>query len=331
MDRDRGGRAHRAVRRPSPPRAIVSRRRFVLVVALGAGSALAGCGVRLDLTPEPAPTPTRRPAPDEPYLLAVIADLRDVIASERRLVDEGRAGKVATALVPLHERQLAVLVGRLTNDGVPTSVITAGPTGGGTTPPGPGTEAATTPAQLASRLADLSAADWADLAAASAATRDLVAAAYGMRLAGAALLGGPVPVPDTPSPRRAALVARTAPLVYAFEVVAAQTTGQERDRALGTLSALRRLLVDVTRPQGGGPDLPDVPGGWALPFPVTTPEDAGRLATQTLSAAVDAATDVVGPAPTGPTLEDVGRWSARVQSLATAWGVPLLAFPGTTR
>ncbi|MEO7754456.1 MAG: hypothetical protein ABIS35_13685 [Terracoccus sp.] len=328
MDGDTGGRAPRAVppalRVPRLHRwdAPVSRRGVVAAATLGAVTVLAGCGLRLDLPPDPAPTPTRRPAPDERYLLSVIADLRDLVVSERRLVASGAAGTVVPTLLPLHERQVAVLVGRLTNDGVPTTAIptsvpTAGPTGAG----------AATPAQLATRLAALTPADWTDLAAASAATRELVAAAYGTRLAGAELLGRAVAVPATPSPAGPALVDRTAPLVYAFEVVAAQSTGKTRERALVTLSELRRLLEDVSSVAGATPDLP---GGWALPFPVTTPEGAARLATRTLSTAVAAATDAAGQSPTGATLEDVARWSARVQSLATTWGVPLVAFPGTT-
>ncbi len=326
MDGDTRGREPHAVARPERlPRvpwwdAPVSRRGVVAAATLGAVTVLAGCGVRLDLPPDPAPTPTRRPAPDERYLLSVIADLTDVVASERRLVDSGAAGTVVPTLLPLHERQVTVLVGRLTNDGVPTTAIP--------TAAAPGTGAASTPAQLATRLADLTAKDWTELAAASPSTRELVAAAYGTRLAGAGLLGLPITAPTTPTPARPALVERTAPLVYAFEVVAAQSTGRARERALATLSELRRLLEDVAGLPGATPELP---GGWALPFPVTTPDEAARLATRTLSTAAATATDAAGPSPTGATLEDVARWSARIQALATTWGVPLVAFPGTAR
>ncbi len=313
MDGDSGGHEPRRV----------SRRALVVAAAVGGGSLLTGCGLRLDLPPDPAPAPTRRPAPDEAYLLAVVADLDEIVADERRLVGTGRAGRVPTTLLALHERQRSVLVGRLTNAGVPTAVIPTAPATGAVRTPA-------TAATLAGRLADLTATDWSDLAAASEPTRELVAAAYGMRLAGAALLGHPVGVAATSSPARPALVARTAPLVYAFEVVAAQSTGTVRERALTSLTVLRRLLHDVTRGPGGSAATGGLPGGWALPFPVTTSEQAGRLATETLSTAVDAGTDAAGRRPSGPTLEEVARWSARVQALATTWGVPLTAFPGTT-
>jgi hypothetical protein len=126
------------------------------------------------------------------------------------------------------------------------------------------------------------------------------------------------------SPARTEIVQRTQPLVYAFEVAAAQSRGDERSRAADTLAALGRLGVSISSAAGSEAS------GWALPFPVTTPADAGRLATEVLRSAVDAAIDAAGSSPTGAALEDVGRWSAHVQALATGWDVPLTAFPGAS-
>ena len=112
--------------------------------------------------------------------------------------------------------------------------------------------------------------------------------------------------------------------MYAFEVAAAQSRGDKRSRAADTLASLGRLGVSLSSAAGSEPS------GWALPFPVTSPEDAGRLATEVLRSAVDAATDAAGPSPTGAALEDVGRWSAHIQALATRWDVPLTPFPGAS-
>jgi hypothetical protein len=119
-------------------------------------------------------------------------------------------------------------------------------------------------------------------------------------------------------------VSRTSPLVYAFEVVAAQSSGDQRARAEETLAALLRLDIALSGASS------TTPAGWALPFPVTTPDAARRLATQTLASAVDAATELAGTSPGAATLEDVARWSANVQALAVDWRVPLTAFPGAS-
>ena len=64
---------------------------------------------------------------------------------------------------------------------------------------------------------------------------------------------------------------------------------------------------------------------------MTTPDAARRLATQTLSSAVESGTELAGSGPDAATLEDVARWSAHLQALAVDWHVPLTAFPGATR
>lgn len=349
---------------PTPPHARgassngagVSRRSVVRQVAhlgLGAGIAavLAGCGVRLDL-PQPAPpVPTRRRAPDEALLVAVAADLRGLVDAERAMVragsggsrgSGGSGGSVIPSLLRLHERQLTVVTGRLTNAGVPTAEITAsaktavGPTAtGSTTPTGSsGTPSAVTPAntaaatprttaQLAARLDDLQPGDYDALASAGAPTRVLLTSAYAARLAGSVRLGRDLPLSATPSPARERIVERTRPLVYALEVVAAQSQGGQRERALDSVSRLRALEVEAAAASTSAPT------GWALPFPVTTPDAARRLAVHSLGSAIAAIEDVVGAAHTGATLADVARWSARVQAVAVPWSLPLVPFPGS--
>jgi len=328
--------------------------RRLLVVGGGAAllALLVDGGLRLDLPQPTPPPPTRRKAPDEELLLDVVAELQVLVDGETAVLAGKGAGAVVRQLRAVHREQLRVLTGRLTNAGVPTAVIDAAiasarsgasPSGspsssppasaGATGTPTPGTTARATATpkpprirtrtQLAAALDSLTPADWERVARATAQTRDLVAAAYGVRLAGAVLLGRAVE-PGRPSPARAEIIARNQPLVYAFEVAAAQSRGDARSRAAETLEALGRLgvsLSDVPAPEQSG---------WALPFPVTTPPDARRLATEVLRSAVNASADAAGNAPTGAALEDVGRWSAHVQALATRWDVPLSAFPGAS-
>jgi hypothetical protein len=323
------------------------------LLVLGGGAAalalLVDRGLRLDIPPPPPPVPTRRPAPDEALLLSVVADLTRLVAAETEVLSGSEAGATVRRLRTLSRAQLRVLRGRLTNAGVPTTVIDAAVARLATTPaitpsagagdtasmaasgtPTPGSTSTApdvdgpvrTRKELAARLDALSAADWAAVASATAATRELIAAAYGQRLAAAVLLGRDVAPPSSPSPVRQDIVARTQPLVYAFQVVAAQSTGQQRRSAESTLAALTALEVALSGTSS------TMPAGWALPFPVTSPEAARRLATQSLSSAVAAGTEVAGPSPTAASLEDVARWIAHVQALAVDWDVPFTAFPG---
>lgn len=316
--------------------------------ALGAGAAalavLVDRGLRLDVPPPPPPVPTRRPAPDEALLLHAVADLSRVVAAETSVLAGEDGGALVRQLRTVSREQLRVLRGRLTNAGVPTAVIAAAvargpsaspsaaptgtPTPGSTaTPTTSGTPEAGAPVrtrtELAALLDSLDRDDWAELAAATAGTRDLLAAAWSERLAGAVLLGREVAL-ASPSTARPAVVARTQPLVYAFEVVAAQSVGDQRQQAEDTLEALVRLEIAVSGTSS------TTPAGWALPHPVTSPDAARRLATETLSSAVDASTELMGTRPDAAALEDVARWSAHLQALAVDWRVPLTAFPGAS-
>ena len=239
----------------------------------------------------------------------------------------------------VNREQLRVLRGRLTNAGVPTSRHRrrrrAGPTpsaAGVTGTPHPGlrtSSAADRPVRtrkaLAALLDSLGPDDWAALTTATTGTRELLAAAYGPapRRRRAARPGRRAR--PRPARRRPTVVARTQPLVYAFEVVAAQSAGDQRRTAEETLAALVRLEIAVSGTSS------TTPAGWALPFPVTTPAAARRLATETL--VVRRRRGHRGRRPAArraASLEDVARWSANVQALAVDWDVPLTAFPGAS-
>lgn len=296
-------------------------RRLLLLGGAGSIALLAGCGLRLDLPQPPAPVPTRRPAADETLLLAVVTDLAGLVTAAGQVLaaDDTDASTVRTvrAVRSVLRSQLAVVRGRLTNAGVPTRTVDAAARAV------PGTAAVRSASALASRLDAVGPAQWQRVAAASAETRRLLTTAYAARLASGVLLGGDVAL-SAPSPARPAVVARTQPLVYAFEVVAAQSSGRQRRTAETTLEALTRLEAAVSGP---GTNLP---AGWSLPFPVTSSADASRLATYTLSAAVETTASLAGASPTAAALDDVARWSAHVQAVATRWDLPLTAFPGAT-
>ena len=292
-------------------------RRLLLV---GGGAAalalLVDAGLRVDVPQPPPPVPTRRPVPDEALLLSVVADLTGIVADETALISSEAANAVVRQLRVVHREQRRVLIGRLTNDGVPSKVITAA------------TRAASTSgdvksrSQLADRLAEVAPMRWREIAAATPANRGLLTDVYAVRLAGALRLGHDVDLPEPASPVRPQVVTRTQPLVYAFEVAAAQAATAVQRRLVATLAELTRLEIAASGAATSAPD------GWALPYPVTSTADAERLAHDTLSSAVDASAELAASATTAASVEDVATWSARVQALAVPWDVPLTAFPG---
>jgi len=312
------------------------------VILAGGGAAvlaaLAGCGLRLDLPPPPPPVPTRRRAPDEALLIALVRDLDELRA---RWPQAGKASSLATCKTLLGT-QRTVLFGRLTNDGVPTAEITATarrtagqptdtaslpgsdtPSGSASTGTATSTKPLTVPA-LAARLSGLPTARAAATARATAATRDLLTAAYGTLLTCAGVLGQDVSPLEATTSARQAMAERTGPLVYAFEVVAAQSSKRQRERALAALDRLRTLDRRVATAGVSG----DVPGGWSLPFPVTDQASAKRLGDTVLTLALESSADVLGAGPDAAAVEDVARWVASVQLAASDWGLAPTAFPG---
>lgn len=333
-----------------------ARRLLLLGGAAAALAVLVDHGLRIDTPPPPPPVPTRHRAPDEALLLAALGELARLDRAHAAVLAAGDNADVRR-LRALGAQQSRVLRGRLTNAGVPTAVIDAAVAsatapsvrttadartttaesqpaapGAGTGTPSPtsatgaagSTAAIRTPAELGRLLlGSLRPDTWSALTTATTDTRELLAAAYAERLAGALLLGTEAPPPPA-GPIRPQLAALTAPLVYAFEVVAAQSTGDQRRAAEATLARLTQLAddVDVT---SGSPA-----AGWALPFPVTTPQAARRLATVTLSSAIDDAAAVTRSDATDASLQDTAHWSARLQAQAVGWGLPLTAFPGAS-
>jgi len=159
----------------------------------------------------------------------------------------------------------------------------------------------------------------------------LIGSMTAQRAAAARLLGGTAPVAGSGSgptgDTAAALLKAFRAAVYGFEIVVTQASAADRRSAAGTLSGLRTRSAELQRLAGSaaGPR----PLGYALPFAVSTPTAAGKLATHVMTGLRDAvagqlpavAGDAAGLAGTVGSLADVC-----VQ--AASWRVPLTAFPG---
>jgi hypothetical protein len=340
-----------------PPRPT---RRSVLSAGLGlaAGSlatlSLAGCGIRLeDDAPRVPLIPTRAPIPGEAFLIALWRH-SDTLAEQATALG-GAATGLPARLAGLHRSQVTVLQAELLRLGIPRKVLdaasapAAAPTTGSptTTAPAPTpstpsssrSAGATTspvagPAELAAEEAsDLGPTAIASLAKVPATAIPLVGSVLAQRAAAALLLGAPAtwPEPVWSAPSLAAsYLESTRAAVYAFEVVAAQSpTGAQRTLALSTLATLQARASEQESLAGSSADPAAL--GYPLPFPVTTPAAARKLATRVLTdLRASVARDL------GSTNGDLGplgalvQWLADTEVLGSRWGVRLSAFPGLT-
>lgn len=332
-------------------------RRALLTAGLGTLSALAlaSCGIRLEGDAPRIPLlPARTPIDGETFLLGLVRSSAELAGDARGL---GGAGTSLVArLAGLHARQVTVLGAELRRLGVPQALVdqAAGPPSGaaststaaptqttaGTAVSGSPTSGPTT--QPVRSPADLAAAELADtgtssqpvglsLTQAAAAARPLAGALLAQRVAAAALLGAP-PAADEPTWQSPGLASSfldsTRAAVYGIQVVAAQSpTGAQAALARTTLAALqaRQQTQEVLAGTSAGP----TPLGYPLPFPVTTPTAAARLAVQVLTELRAAnARDLASAAGDPKPLASAVRWLGETEVLASRWGVPLSAFPG---
>ncbi len=307
----------------------------------------------------------RHPVPGEDFLLSLrhhTSQLADKAAALR-----GAATGLPARLAVLHRRQAAVLEAELLRLGVPRAVLDhAAPAGGamtaatsgatettarstttttssrgatatasatagsgGPTPPTP--PASAPPGLAAAEVLDLGPGAMSSLATVSSTARPLVGSLLAQRAAAAALLGEPYPWPDQtwkePS-LAASFLDSTRAAVYAFEVVAAQSLdGAQGTLAKGTLRDLqsRALVQETLAGASAGPPALAYP----LPFPVTTPGQARRLAVSAVTQLRAAVAGDLGSAGSdaGP-LGAVVQWLADTEVLASRWGVALAPFPG---
>lgn len=325
-----------------------SRRSVVAALGLAAaGVALSGCGIRLeDDAPRVPLIPTREPVPGEAFLLGLWLGSQDLAQQAAAL--GGAATALPACLASLHRAQADVLRTLLRAEGVPDGVVedarkahAATPSSTSTTStagPAASVSAGATgasPAPSRSTLATaeasgLSAESFAALAALDAKAVVSPAAALAQRATAATLLGRAPTWPAQESVAAdlaAAALESTRAAVYGFEVVAAQSGGSQRRLATATLTTLRARASRLEEPAGEAAAPPSL--GYPLPFPVTGPGAARRLALHVLgglrasraAAAARAAGDTTGLAATV-------QWLAETDGLCHRWGMPLEPFPG---
>jgi hypothetical protein len=324
---------------PTSPAPRWSRRALLAVAGLGAAGALTGCRVRLeDDAPRVPLLPTRQPIPDEGALLQALADARDLQAAAAAL--GGARTATPARLAAVHARQVAVLEQVLRSARVPQSsyaatsspATSAGPAPAAPSPSGsPTTAVKPTRAALAQQEAlAVQPGALTALAGASPQHLPLMAALTAQRAAAATLLGGSVHWPASRvAPRAAApeLLAAVRSATYGLEVVATQAGTAGRARALAVLATLRpreEQLQALAGTDAGAPPL-----GYRLPFAVTTPASAVRLARALFPDLLLSVGSAYGAgAGDRPGLVGLVRWSAQLQAQAGAWGAAPTPFPG---
>lgn len=341
----------RAVPRPERPDGGQPARRAVLRLGLGLGlgavasTALAACGIRLeDDAPRLPGVPRRTPIPQEAFLLALWR--HSAALGERAAGLGGPASGLPARLAALHEEQAKVLRAELARLGVPEEVLdgdTSTASASGTTTPGsttttsPATATAgptttnATAALAAEQASDLGPTAISSLAQVPQDAVPLVGAVLAQRSAAATLLGSPATWPEATledSALMAAYLGSTRSAVYAFEVVTAQSgTGAQRTLAARTLSALRARASAQEAMAGTAADPP--PLAYPLPFTVTTPAAARRLAVHVLTALRRAVARDLGTAGVDTAaLALLVQWLGETEVLASRWGVALEPFPG---
>ncbi|SDO75500.1 protein of unknown function [Pedococcus dokdonensis] len=341
-----------------PPRPT---RRGVLSVGVGLGlgsvaaMALSACGIRLeDDAPRVPLIPTRAPIPGESFLLALWQHSTDL--ADRAASLGGAGTGLPARLAALHRRQSTVLQAELLRLGVPQKILdeaSAAPpttaTGTSTTSPGVTAPSTGSPAPTATGRAtasapttgpkalaaeeasDLGPTAIASLASVPDAAVPLIGSVLAQRSAAANLLGTPVtwPEPAWSAPSLAAsYLESTRAAVYAFEVVAAQSTsGAQQTLARATLATLEARASEQETLAGATAEPPAL--GYPLPFQVTTPAAARKLAVQVVTDLRASVARDLGSAngDLGP-LGALVQWLGDTEVLASRWGVPLAPFPG---
>ena len=343
-------------------------RRQALGLGLGAAAtlSLSACGIRFEDGRPGARPAARTPVAGEAFMVALWRHTEDLAT---RAAGAGGAGTGLPArLAALHRQQATVLRAELLRLGVPDSELTrpGPPTGTGTATTGAATAAAasangtgpvgTGPAPTGSAptgsaptgssttgarttAAELAAAEASDLGptAISSLSRvmagsvPLVGSLLAQRSAAATLLGRPATWPDEAwkgQSLAATFLTTTRAAVYAFEVVAAQSpSGPQRTLATSTLSTLRARAAAQESMAGSSAGPPDL--AHPLPFPVTTPAAARRLAVDVLTRLRAAGARDLGTAGTDTAaLGLLVRWLGETEVLSSRWGVPLAPFPG---
>jgi hypothetical protein len=320
----------------APGRRLILRSGCLLLSAATA-AVLTGCSIRLEDHAPSVPLLQPKSVPDEKLLIWGFHSATSLAQMAGRVPG---APALVTQLSGIHDAQATVLHDLLTRGGVPEHVIESATTTAtsGTSSSSSRTPTAAVSAPPQATVQSLAAAEATALApgslslvaGATTANRTLLTAIAAQRALAAGLLGSTVTWPAAdPLPPAAAggLLDATRPVAYAFEIITAQLGADARPVALDTLATLRareRELVTMA-----GTSAAPEPLGYALPFAVTTPGLARRLAGVVLPRLVERGLDPVAGLPAASSaVTTVVRLQAQAQSLAHQWGVPMVPFPG---
>jgi len=299
-----------------------------LAAVAAAGPFLAACDIRLEDDAPTLPLLQRKSVPDEAVLVDLVRRTTALAQTAGRIP---KPDESVARFATLHQTQADVLRSRLTTAGVPNYVIDGSPESPTTTataavsaPP------ATTPKDLATAEGALVTAALPALPTVTAANRAVVASVVAACGAAADQLGAPVAWSAAdPLPPAAAvpLLEGTWSAAYAFQVAAAQTGGDLRARASDTHTDLRSRATELGAMAGSS--APTEPLGYALPFPVTTPDAATRLAGEVLTTLVAGGLEPLATLPEGSTATTtLVRLLVGAQGLGRRWGVAPVPFPG---
>jgi hypothetical protein len=313
--------------------------------------------------------PTREPVPGEAFLLGLwlgsgdLAELagrvggpstslparlaplhREQVAGLRSLLSRlGIPDRAVADAEAAHRAQTVTAAGGTgtttgpttgTTTGTGSPATTATPSGAGSTAtsrPVPTTAAPPTTASLAAAEAEaLAPESFTELAALPATAVPVAAATLAQRAAAATLLGKTVRWAEQPEVETELAVTALESLraaVYGFEVVAAQSRDAQRALATTTLATLRARAALVSTLAGEAAAPPAL--GYPLPFAVTTPAAARRLAVSVLGGLrASHAAAVDGSAGRAGSLASCVEWLAEAEVLAYRWRMAPQPFPG---
>ena len=305
-------------------------RRAVLRTAALAGIAaplLAACDVRLEDDAPTIPLLQRKSVPDEAVLVELVRRTAALAQTAGRVE---KPTDTVGRLAGLHQTQTGVVRARLTSAGVPNHVIDGPTTSATTSTAAVSAPPDATPQDLAAGESALVAALLPVLATVTAANRAVVSSVVASCGAAVELLGAAVTWPTAdPLPPSAAvpLLDGTRSAAYAFQVVAAQTGGDLRTVAIATHTDLSARAAELLAM--AGPSAPPEPLGYALPFAVTAPDVATRLANQVLTTLVAGGLAPLATLPEGSSATTtLVRLLVGAQRLGRGWGVAPIPFPG---
>ncbi len=307
-----------------------TRRELLRAVALAtvASPLLAACDIRLQDDAPTLPLLQRKSVPDEAVLVDLVHRTAALAQATGRVANPNDA---VSSLSTLHQTQSDVIRSRLSVAGVPNHVIDGAATSSSTAataavsaPP------ATTTKDVAAAENALVASVLGALPTVTAPNRAIVASVVASCGAAVELLGAAVswPTADLLPPAAAVpLLDGTRSAAYAFQVVAAQTSGSQQAAAVGTHTDLTARGTELAGMAGAS--APPEPLGYALPFPVTAPDVAAKLANQVLTTLVAGGLAPLATLPTGSTATTtLVRLLVGAQRLGRTWGVAPVPFPG---